>query len=241
MYRVSAQGVDERMLTVHYYYYYYYYDDVIIIIIIRRNITWHWLCCCRKKNCTCRGYQQGHDGSVGGALDRKAKRNTDTGSSLRCGSLRCLQCRLSYGVQTAISAKIGQWKAIQTSTIWSLWQHSSFSEVNPPYNKQWRSTNPGKRMGWIQRKQTASVHQWQSCCWNRRDVTVVSRLHIGRPSLSRSSFLLKGDRRPLRIACCEFLRLEHIVTVRGSGGYENEERKIFPSMFSRNLFKNWYL
>ena len=25
MYHVSAQGVDERMLNVHYYYYYYYY------------------------------------------------------------------------------------------------------------------------------------------------------------------------------------------------------------------------
>ena len=25
MYRVSAQGVDERMINVHYYYYYYYY------------------------------------------------------------------------------------------------------------------------------------------------------------------------------------------------------------------------
>ena len=27
MYRVSAQGVDERMINVHYYYYYYYYFD----------------------------------------------------------------------------------------------------------------------------------------------------------------------------------------------------------------------
>ena len=25
MYHVSAQGVDERMINVHYYYYYYYY------------------------------------------------------------------------------------------------------------------------------------------------------------------------------------------------------------------------
>ena len=27
MYHVSAQGVDERMINVHYYYYYYYYFD----------------------------------------------------------------------------------------------------------------------------------------------------------------------------------------------------------------------
>ena len=27
MYHVSDQGVDERMLNVHYYYYYYYNDD----------------------------------------------------------------------------------------------------------------------------------------------------------------------------------------------------------------------
>ena len=25
MYHVSAQGIDERMINVHYYYYYYYY------------------------------------------------------------------------------------------------------------------------------------------------------------------------------------------------------------------------
>ena len=28
MYHVSAQGVDERMINVHYYYYYYYYFPV---------------------------------------------------------------------------------------------------------------------------------------------------------------------------------------------------------------------
>ena len=27
MYHVSAQGVDERMINVHYYYYYYYTQD----------------------------------------------------------------------------------------------------------------------------------------------------------------------------------------------------------------------
>ena len=27
MYHVSAQGVDERMINVHYYYYYYYYKQ----------------------------------------------------------------------------------------------------------------------------------------------------------------------------------------------------------------------
>ena len=27
MYHVSAQGVDERMINVHYYYYYYKYDN----------------------------------------------------------------------------------------------------------------------------------------------------------------------------------------------------------------------
>ena len=30
MYHVSAQGVDERMINVHYYYYYYYYGPWIV-------------------------------------------------------------------------------------------------------------------------------------------------------------------------------------------------------------------
>ena len=29
MYHVSAQGVDERMIKVHYYYYYYYYVPLV--------------------------------------------------------------------------------------------------------------------------------------------------------------------------------------------------------------------
>ena len=33
MYHVSAQGVDERMINVHYYYYYhYYYSDTLLCI-----------------------------------------------------------------------------------------------------------------------------------------------------------------------------------------------------------------
>ena len=35
MYHVSAQGVDERMINVHYYYYYYYY-----------YYYWYYYCCC---------------------------------------------------------------------------------------------------------------------------------------------------------------------------------------------------
>ena len=31
MYHVNAQGVDERMINVHYYYYYYYDDDDVIM------------------------------------------------------------------------------------------------------------------------------------------------------------------------------------------------------------------
>ena len=30
MYHVSAQGIDERMINVHYYYYYYYYYLLLI-------------------------------------------------------------------------------------------------------------------------------------------------------------------------------------------------------------------
>ena len=32
MYHVSAQGIDERMINVHYYYYYYYYK-------VEENVT----------------------------------------------------------------------------------------------------------------------------------------------------------------------------------------------------------
>ena len=47
MYHVSAQGVDERMINVHYYYYYYMHDDDVALnvptcwadIIIRNKDT----------------------------------------------------------------------------------------------------------------------------------------------------------------------------------------------------------
>ena len=32
MYHVSTQGVDERMINVHYYYYYYYLNERLIIL-----------------------------------------------------------------------------------------------------------------------------------------------------------------------------------------------------------------
>ena len=45
--------------------------------------------------------QQGHDGSVGGALDRKAKRNADAGSSLRCD--KGFFSHSQFSVQTLLS------------------------------------------------------------------------------------------------------------------------------------------
>ena len=38
MYHVSGQGVDERMINVHYYYYYYYYYNYYIEISLLFNI-----------------------------------------------------------------------------------------------------------------------------------------------------------------------------------------------------------
>ena len=51
MYHVSAQGIDERMINVHYYYYYYYYwycNDVKMIL-----LSFHWSkhIKCSKERC----------------------------------------------------------------------------------------------------------------------------------------------------------------------------------------------
>ena len=39
MYHVIAQGVDERMINVHYYYYYYYYYVDVVIELLLKTVT----------------------------------------------------------------------------------------------------------------------------------------------------------------------------------------------------------
>ena len=44
MYHVSAQGVDERMINVHYYYYYHYYYYCFYYLLIIAPVRESWIC-----------------------------------------------------------------------------------------------------------------------------------------------------------------------------------------------------
>ena len=43
MYHVSAQGIDERMINVHYYYYYYYRDVYCQVLLLSQADVQHFM------------------------------------------------------------------------------------------------------------------------------------------------------------------------------------------------------